>query len=63
MAKYSQEVVNLILELKTLNPTWGAQRIVDELSKIGKKVSKQTVLNYLEIYGLRTWNDLEGVPC
>ncbi|MBU0924591.1 integrase core domain-containing protein [bacterium] len=49
-----QKIVELILELKKLNPTWGAQRIVDELKKIGRKVSKQTVLNYLEIYGLRT---------
>lgn len=49
-----QEIIDLILELKKLNPTWGAQRIVDELKKVGRKVSKATVLKYLEIYGLST---------
>lgn len=59
-----QKTVNLILEMKKLNPTWGAQRISDELSKIGYKACKKTVLKYLEIYGLNnpnprnilTWN-------
>ena len=49
-----KETVDLILELKKLNPGWGAQRIVDELKKIGRKVCKQTVIKYLEIYGLLT---------
>ncbi len=48
----TKEVVDLIIELKKLNPTWGAQRISDELRKIGRRVSKKTVLKYLEIYQL-----------
>ena len=47
----NQDIVDLILELKTLNPRWGAQKISDELSKVGHKVSKKTVLKYLEING------------
>ena len=46
--------INLILELKKLNPTWGAQKISDELAKIGYEVSKKTVLKYLNIFGLST---------
>ena len=48
----SVETIDLIVKLKTLNPTWGAQRISDELAKVGFKVSKPTVLKYLEIHGL-----------
>ena len=48
-----QEIIELILELKKLNPTWGAQKISNELAKIGIRVSKPTVLKYLEIYGLK----------
>ena len=59
-----QETVDLILEMKKLNPNWGAQRISDELSKIGYKASKKSVLKYLEIHGrnnptpsnVLTWN-------
>ncbi len=47
-----KETIDLILELKSLNPTWGAQKISDELGKIGYKVCKKTVLKYLEINGL-----------
>ncbi|MFQ5561247.1 MAG: integrase core domain-containing protein, partial [Nitrospinota bacterium] len=47
-----QETVNIILELKSLNPSWGAQKISDELAKVGYKASKKTVLKYLEINGL-----------
>lgn len=56
-----QETIDLILKLKKLNPTWGAQRISDELKKIGYKVSKPTVLKYLEIYGLHTPPFLKGL--
>ena len=45
-----QKIIDLILELKKLNPRWGAQKISDELMKIGHKVSKKTVLKYLEVY-------------
>ena len=47
-----QETIQLILKMKRLNPTWGDQRISDELVKIGYSASKVTVLKYLEIYGL-----------
>ena len=47
-----QETIQLILKMKRLNPTWGGQRISDELAKIGYSASKVTVLKYLEIYGL-----------
>ena len=29
-----EKIIQLIIELKKLNPTWGAQKISDELSKI-----------------------------
>ena len=38
--------------MKRLNPTWGGQRISDELAKTGYSASKVTVLKYLKIYGL-----------
>ena len=47
-----QDTINLILKLKKLNPTWGGQKISDELAKIGYRVCKRTVLKYLEIHGL-----------
>ena len=47
-----EETIRLIVEMKTLNPNWGAQKISDELSKIGYRASKKTVLKYLEFYGL-----------
>ena len=50
----SEDIIKLILELKQLNPTWGGQRISDELKKIGHQVSKKTVLKYLEIHGLNS---------
>jgi len=49
-----QFIVDKIIELKILNSTWGGQKIADELFKIGIKISKHTVLKYLEVYGLRT---------
>jgi len=56
----NQKVVDLIVELKTLNPKWGAQKISHELAKIGYKVSKKTVLKYLEIHGLKSPNLYKG---
>ena len=50
----NQETIDLIIEMKTLNPKWGGKRISDELAKIGYRASKDTVLKYLEIYGLHT---------
>ena len=47
-----QETLELILEMKKLNPSWGGKRISQELEKIGYSASKDTVLKYLEIYGL-----------
>lgn len=47
-----EDTICLIVEMKKLNPSWGAQRISDELSKIGYRASKRTVLKYLEFYGL-----------
>ena len=47
-----QEIIQLILAMKRLNPVWGGQRISDELAKIGYSASKVTVLKYLKIYGL-----------
>ena len=48
----AQEIIELIVEMKRLNLSWGGQRISDELAKIGYQASKDTVLKYLEIYGL-----------
>jgi putative transposase len=42
----------LIIEMKSLNPRWGAQRISDELKKIGMFVSKPTILKVLREEGL-----------
>ena len=56
-----QEIIELILELKKLNPTWGAQKISNELAKIGIRVSKPTVLKYLEIYGLNDPSPRQGL--
>ena len=50
----NEDIVKLILELKQLNPTWGGQRISDELAKTDYLVSKKTVLKYLEIYGFNS---------
>ena len=47
-----KETIDLIIDLKRLNPKWGAQKISHELAKIGYQASKRTVLKYLEIYGL-----------
>ena len=47
-----QDTIDLILKLKKFNPTWGGQKISDELDKVGYRVCKKTVLKYLEIHGL-----------
>ncbi len=47
-------VINLIIELKTNNPKWGALKISNELAKIGISVCKKTVAKYLEMYGLNS---------
>ena len=47
-----QKIVDLIIQLKELNPKWGALRISLELRKVRIQVSKPTVLKYLEINGL-----------
>jgi hypothetical protein len=38
--------------MKTNNPRWGARRIVGELRKLGKSISKSTVLNIIKASGL-----------
>jgi len=38
--------------MKTNNPPWGARRIVGELRKLGKIISKSNVLNILKASGL-----------
>ena len=50
----SDELRSLIIELKTLNHSWGGQRISDELKKIGIFVSKRTVLKVLSEEGLNS---------
>ena len=40
-----QETIQLILEMKRLNPTWGGQRISDELAKIGYSASTEQGLS------------------
>ena len=42
------EVRQLVIEMKTNNRRWGARRIVGELRKLGKIISKSTVLNILK---------------
>ena len=56
-----QETIDLILKIKKLNSTWGAQKISDELAKIGHHASKKTVLKYLEIYGLNDPSPRQGL--
>ena len=56
-----QEAINLIFEIKKLNPTWGGQRISDELAKIGYKACADTVRKYLEIYGLHDPSPRQGL--
>ena len=56
-----QETIQLIVEMKKLNPTWGGQRISDELSKIGYRANKDTVLKYLEIYGYHNPSPGQGL--
>ena len=56
-----QTTIHLILEMKKLNPTWGAQKISDELAKIGYKPCKKTVLKYLEFYGLNNHPPQQGL--
>ena len=56
-----QDTVDLILEMKKSNPTWGAQKISDELAKIGYRACKKTVLKYLEIDGLNDPSPREGL--
>ncbi len=58
---FDEEIIKLIIKLKKLNPAWGAQRISDELMKIGYKVSKPTVLKYLEINGLNNPTPYKGL--
>ncbi len=41
-------VRQLVIEMKTNNRRWGARRIVGELRKLGKIISKSTVLNILK---------------
>ena len=45
------EVRQLVIEMKTNNRRWGARRIVGELRKVGKIISKSTVLNILKESG------------
>ena len=47
--------------MKKLNPTWSAQKISDELAKVGYRACKKTVLKYLEIYGLNDPSPREGL--
>ena len=47
-----QDTIDLILEMKRLNPRWRGQKNSDELKKIGYRDCSVTVLKYLEIYGL-----------
>lgn len=46
-----EEVRCLVLEMKANNPRWGARRIVGELRKLGKIISKSNVLNILKASG------------
>ena len=48
----SQEVVYLIVKLAKHNPDWGYERISAVLSELGYTVSKSTVRNVLDDYGL-----------
>ena len=57
----SKEVVDLIVEMATVNPTWGYRRIVGELAKLEISVSKSTVERVLRDQGLTPSPDrIEG---
>jgi putative transposase len=47
-----QDVVDLILQFASENPTWGYDRIADALANVGHKVSDQTVGNLLKGHGI-----------
>ena len=57
----ASKIINLILEVKKLNPTWGAQKISDELAKVGYKVCKKTVIKYLELHNLNSPSPRKGI--
>ncbi|MDP2885804.1 MAG: helix-turn-helix domain-containing protein [Ignavibacteria bacterium] len=45
--KIPQEQINLIKQIATENPLWGAPRIHGEMLKLGFDISESTVLRYL----------------
>ena len=45
------EIRQLVIDMKANNPRWGSRRIVGELRKLGKLISKSTVLNILKESG------------
>jgi putative transposase len=46
-SKIASEIVGLIREMAENNRLWGAERIQDELLKLGIKVSKRTIQKYM----------------
>jgi transposase InsO family protein len=46
-----ENIVDLIIEMKRCNQSWGAQRISDELQLLGIKVSKKLLLKILRVNG------------
>lgn len=64
--KIKKSTVKLIIQMANANRTWGADRIVGQLSALGIQVSDQTVLNVLNENGIpiapdrkkeKTWNE------
>ena len=47
----AQDLKDLIIQLKTENPLWGAHRIKDELGRMGIKVSEPTIQKVLKEAG------------
>ena len=51
--RISKEVINLIKQMATENPKWGAPRIHGELLKLGFDISESTVQRYMPKKGKR----------
>ena len=49
--KISDELIDLIIQMKRLNPLWGALRISQELKLLGVSIHKKTIQRILKEFG------------
>jgi Integrase core domain len=62
LALLRREIRNLIRQLSSANPLWGAPRIHGELLKLGIEVSQATVAKYMVRRRGNTFSELEDLP-